>query len=89
MLNQRGFSPLPFMTKNARIGYPAAPRISSLPLLPLGPDGVRRILPRRTHPDTWVAYLRRRRLSITAQKSGFSLLKGIYFIKVSVEMAQR
>jgi len=34
-----------------RAGNPAAPRISSLPLLPLGPDGVRRVLPRRTHPD--------------------------------------
>ena len=38
--------------KNARAGYPAAPRITRLPLLPLGSDGVCRIPPRRTHPDT-------------------------------------
>ena len=38
--------------RNVRAGYPAAPRITFLPLLPLGPDGVRRFLPRRTHPDT-------------------------------------
>jgi hypothetical protein len=39
------------LKQDARAGDPAAPRISSLPLLPLGPDGVRRFLPRRTHPD--------------------------------------
>ena len=35
--------------KNTQVGYPAAPRISSLLLLPLGPDRVRRVPPRRTH----------------------------------------
>lgn len=35
-----------------RVGNPAAPRMASLPLLPFGPDGVRRFPPRRTHPDT-------------------------------------
>lgn len=37
-----------------RAGNPAAPRGTYLPLLPLGPDGVRRFLPRRTHPATRV-----------------------------------
>jgi hypothetical protein len=40
------------MTKRGgRAGTPAAPRGSSLPLLPLGSGGVRRTLPRRTRPD--------------------------------------
>jgi hypothetical protein len=38
---------------NAQAGYPAAPRISSLLLLPLGPDRVRRFPPRRTHLGVW------------------------------------
>ena len=33
-------------------GTPAAPGSAHLPLLPLGPDGVRRFPPRRTHPDS-------------------------------------
>ena len=37
--------------ENIRAGVPAAPGDTSLPLLPLGPDGVRRAPPRRTHPD--------------------------------------
>jgi len=36
---------------NARAGLPAAPGGFFLPLLPLGPDGVRRPPPRRTRPD--------------------------------------
>ncbi len=37
--------------KNIRAGNPAAPGDTSLPLLPFGPDGVRKAPPRRTHPD--------------------------------------
>jgi len=33
-------------------GTPAAPRRDCLPLLPSGPGGVRRLLPRRTQPST-------------------------------------
>ncbi len=36
--------------KKLRAGTPAAPRGSSLVLLPFGSDTVRRALPRRTHP---------------------------------------
>ena len=36
---------------SARTGTPAAPEDTSLPLLPLGPDGVRRAPPRRTCPS--------------------------------------
>jgi hypothetical protein len=36
---------------NIRAGNPAAPGDTSLPLLPLGPGGVRKAPPRRTHPD--------------------------------------
>jgi len=39
------------LDKNIRAGNPAAPGYTSLPLLPLGSDGVRRAPPRRTHPD--------------------------------------
>jgi len=39
-----------------RIGTPAAPEDDALPLLPSGPDGVRRASPRRTHPDTQADY---------------------------------
>lgn len=39
-----------------RIGAPAAPEDDALPLLPSGPDGVRRASPRRTHPDTQADY---------------------------------
>jgi hypothetical protein len=39
-----------------RIGAPAAPEDDALPLLPSGPDGVRRASPRRTHPDTQTDY---------------------------------
>ena len=42
--------PFVFEIQNARAGNPAAPGISSLPMLPFGPDGVRRVPPRRTHP---------------------------------------
>ena len=38
------------LNQNRRAGAPAAPRVTSLVLLPLGPDTVRRFLPRRTHP---------------------------------------
>jgi len=44
----------PESEKCVRTGLPAAPRLSSLPLLPLGPDGVRRALPRRSHPERGV-----------------------------------
>ena len=37
--------------QNVRAGYPAAPGDTFLPLLPFGPDGIRRAPPRRTHPD--------------------------------------
>lgn len=37
---------------SARAGLPTAPEESSLPLLPLGPDGVHSALPRRTQPST-------------------------------------
>ena len=40
-----------YLKHNVRAGNPAAPRITHLLLLPLGPGRVRRILPRRTHPD--------------------------------------
>ena len=40
-----------FGGENVRAGEPAAPGDTSLPLLPLGPDGIRRAPPRRTHPD--------------------------------------
>ena len=36
---------------NIRAGDPAAPGLTFLPLLPLGPDGVRKVPPRWTHPD--------------------------------------
>jgi len=36
---------------NIRAGNPAAPGDTPLPLLPLGPDGIRKAPPRRTHPD--------------------------------------
>jgi hypothetical protein len=36
---------------SARTGFPAAPGGTPLPLLPLGPDGVRRAPPRRTCPS--------------------------------------
>ena len=42
---------VPSVTRERRAGNPAAPGGSPLPLLPLGPDGVRRSPPRRTHPD--------------------------------------
>jgi len=35
-----------------RAGTPAAPRRDSVPLLPPGPGGVWRLLPRRTHRST-------------------------------------
>jgi len=38
--------------KSNQAGNPAAPRGTHLPLLPFGPDGVRKFLPRRTHPAT-------------------------------------
>ena len=44
-------TPILWVKKEARAGNPAAPRRTSLPLLPLGPGGVRRVLPRRTHPS--------------------------------------
>ena len=37
---------------SVQVGTPAAPRVTFLPLLPLGPDGIRRPPPRRTHLDT-------------------------------------
>ena len=37
--------------ENVRAGEPAAPGATFLPLLPFGPDGFRRVPPRRTHPD--------------------------------------
>ena len=37
--------------ENVRAGEPVAPGDASLPLLPFGPDGIRRAPPRRTHPD--------------------------------------
>ena len=42
------------LTRNNRLrpGAPAAPRRDSLPLLPPGPDGVQRLLPRRTQSST-------------------------------------
>ena len=36
---------------SARTGFPAAPGDTPLPLLPLGPDGIRRAPPRRTCPS--------------------------------------
>jgi hypothetical protein len=39
------------MKQNVRAGDPAAPGGTFLPLLPFGPDGIRRAPPRRTHPD--------------------------------------
>jgi hypothetical protein len=45
-------APDPFWTiMSIRTGNPAAPRGTTLPLLPFGPDGVRKFLPRRTHPE--------------------------------------
>jgi len=42
------------LTRASRLqsGTPAAPRRGSLPLLPPGPGGVRRLLPRRTQSST-------------------------------------
>ena len=37
--------------RNVRAGTPAAPGVIPLPLLPFGPDGVRRSPLHRTHPD--------------------------------------
>jgi hypothetical protein len=52
-LQMGGFSLMILLTfnKNVQVGFPAAPRGTSLSLLPLGPDEVRRFLPRRPHPD--------------------------------------
>ena len=38
------------LNKNTWAGNPAAPRIVCLSLLPLGPDEVRKVPPRRTNP---------------------------------------
>jgi len=38
------------LIKKTWVGIPAAPRISCLSLLPLGPDEVHKVPPRRTHP---------------------------------------
>jgi len=35
-----------------------------LPVLPLGPGGVRGVLPRRTHPEAWQGYRKRQGLSM-------------------------
>ena len=53
IINKRGSfgPPLVFFKSILRASYPAAPGISSLLLLPLGPDRVRRVPPRRTHPE--------------------------------------